>query len=603
MSLAQLRRKPYLSLMISKKPTPLFRLLNFTRAHRRQVKLASLYTVINKIFDIAPEILIGMAIDVVVSQEKSFLAKWGVTDSWEQILVLAVITLFIWVGESIFEYLFMINWRGLAQSVQHELRISAYGHIQELDISFFEDQSTGQLTAILNDDINQLERFLDGGAAQLIKTFTAVVGVGAVFFYISPMIASVSFLPIPLIIMGSFYFQKRAQPLYAAVREHVGHLNQRLNNNLSGILTIKSFTAEKREVDEIRRQSEDYMKANKEAIAVSSAFTPIIRMAILMGFLATLMLGAREVFSGNLKVGSYGVLVFLTQRLLWPLTGLAETVDLYERAMASTRRILDLIDTPIEMKPGKKQTSQIKGHFELKNLNFSYSSGPEVLKDICCEILPHKTTAFVGSTGSGKSTLLKLMLRFYDPKSGEILLDGMPLNEFEEKSLRKRVSLVSQDVFLFHGTVRDNLSYGKPEASEEEIKRAIELAEADQFIQRLPEGLDTIIGERGQKLSGGQRQRLSIARAILKDPDLLILDEATSAVDNETEAAIQRSLSIVSKDRTVIIIAHRLSTIVNADRIYVLENGQIADQGSHADLIARPGVYRQLWSVQTGSNL
>ena len=580
---------------------PLIQLLKYAQDYRPKVFVATLYSIINKLFDIAPEILIGIAIDVVVSKEDSFISSFGITDPWHQILFLAFLTFLIWVGESFFEYLYLIAWRGLAQNLQHDLRIDTYQHIQNLDLHYFEDKSTGNLVSILNDDVNQLERFLDGGANQLIQTFTAVVGVGSVFFFISPSVAAFSFLPIPFVIFGAFYFQSKATPLYSAVRDMVGHLASRLNNNITGIMTIKSFTAEAFELNHLKNQSQAYLDANKKAIAVSSAFIPVIRMAILAGFLVTFILGASKVFSGDLGVGSYGVLVFLTQRLLWPLTGLAATIDLYERAMASTRRILSLLKTPIEITSGDQNVSPLKSSLQLKNLSFKYNTGPLILKNLDIEIPVGKTTAFVGSTGSGKSTLVKLLLRFYDPTQGEVLWDGNSLRETSTDSLRKQIALVSQDVFLFHGTVQENIAYALSSSNKESVIDAAKKAEAHDFIMALPEQYDTIIGERGQKLSGGQRQRLSIARALLKNPDILILDEATSAVDNETEAAIQRSLEQITQGRTTIVIAHRLSTIVNADGIYVLENGEAVQKGTHHDLIQEPGTYRQLWSVQTGT--
>lgn len=580
--------------------SPLKRLLNYTRAYRGQMVVASTYSILNKLFDIAPEILIGMAIDVVVSQKQSFVASLGFTDPWQQILFLAFLTFLIWVNESVFEYLYKLKWRGLAQSIQHEIRMDTYGHVQQLDLSYFEDKSTGNLVSILNDDVNQLERFLDGGANNLIQTFVAVVGVGTVFFILSPQIAVVAFLPIPVIVFGAFYFQNKAAPLYADVRERVGDLSARLSNNISGIMTIKSFTSEQREVEALAEDSTKYLHANTKAIAVSSAFIPVIRMAILCGFLATFILGGWKVLNEQMAVGSYGVLVFLTQRLLWPLTQLAETVDLYERAMASTKRILNLLGTKIDIRSGSHIPKHISGDFEFTNVDFSYNSGPVVLKNLNFSIPAKKTTAFVGSTGSGKSSIVKLLLKFYEPQQGQILLDGKALKKYDTQSLRSRIALVSQDVFLFHGTVRENLLYGNPDADEEALIHAAQLAEAHEFISQLPLGYDTIIGERGQKLSGGQRQRLSIARAILKDPDVMILDEATSAVDNETEAAIQRSMAIISKNRTTIAIAHRLSTIVNADQIFVLENGQVQEFGTHTELINKESLYHHFWRVQTG---
>jgi ATP-binding cassette subfamily B protein len=580
----------------------LMRLLHYARGHRQKIRLASLCSVLNKVFDVMPEILIGMAIDVVVRQEKSFLADFGIIEPFHQILFLGAATIVVWALESLFEFFLLILWRNLSQSLQHDLRLDAYGHMQDLDMAWFEDSSTGKLVAILNDDVNQLERFLDGGANALIQVATSIVTVGAVFFYISPQIALMAFTPIPIIIIGAFWFQRRAQPLYANVREKVGLLSTRLANNISGIATIKSFTREKHELEQLRQESEDYVTANQGAIRISSAFIPVIRMAILAGFVVTLIYGGKLTLDGQMNAGAYSVLVFLTQRLLWPLTRLAETVDLFERAMASTRRILNLIEVPVHTRSGSTALpiDKVRGGLAFENVSFAYSNGAGVLHDINLTIEPGETIAVVGQTGSGKSTLMKLLLRFYSPTAGSIKLDGTDLAAIKTPDLRAAFGLVSQDVFLFHGSVADNIAYGRIDAGQAEIEAAARSAEAHDFILQLPEAYDTIVGERGQKLSGGQRQRISIARAVLKDPPVLILDEATSAVDNETEAAIQRSMQVITQGRTTLVVAHRLSTIVNADRIYVLDQGRVLEVGNHTQLLEEDGLYASLWKVQAG---
>ncbi len=579
------------------------RLLRYAGGYRRRITLAALCSALNKLFDVMPEILIGIAIDVVVRQQDSFVAGLGISDPKWQMLLLAALTLLIWMGESLFEYLHLVMWRNLAQDLQHAMRLDAYEHVQRLDLAYFEDRSTGNLVSILNDDVNQLERFLNGGANSLVQVVTTLVAVGGVFFAVSPFIALMAFTPIPIIVIGAFYFQRRAQPLYAEVRNRVGMLAARLSGNISGITTIKSFATEEFEAEGVRQESQAYVAANRKAIAISSAFIPIIRMAILAGFLATFLVGGWMTLNGDLNVGAYGVLVFLTQRLLWPLTSLAETVDLFERAMASSRRILDLIEVPVRIRDraDAMTPAKVNGHIQYQGVNFSYGENQPVLHDITLDIPTSSTVAFVGQTGSGKSTLVKLLLRFYAPTRGSILLDGQPIEQLQLDSLRRQIGLVSQDVFLFHGSVRENIAYGSPGASFEQIQAAADAAEASEFIKDLPKGFDTLVGERGQKLSGGQRQRLSIARALLKDPPVLILDEATSAVDNETEAAIQRSLLRISHTRTTVIIAHRLSTIVHADTIHVVDKGRIVESGKHAELLERNGIYASLWKVQTGA--
>ena len=581
----------------------LMRLLRYAKGYRRQIITATMCSIINKLFDIAPEILIGVAIDVVVNQESSFVARLGFESPQEQITILAVLTFFIWAGESLFEYLFQILWRNLAQRLQADMRQDTYEHAQRLDMAFFESKSSGQLVATMNDDVNQLERFLDGGANALIQVVVTVVAVGAVFFVLSPLIALLAFTPIPLIVWGAFFFQRKAGPLYSDVREKVGDLASRLSNNLSGIATIKSFTSEAREAERLRDASEAYVEANRRAIKVSSAFIPVIRMAILAGFLATFTVGGMMALNGSLNVGAYGVLVFLTQRLLWPLTGLAQVIDLFERAMASTKRILDLLEVPIAVKDDSTTplTAPVKGDVRFEAVSFQYEASQVGVNGVDLHVPAGNTLALVGATGSGKSTLIKLLLRFYDPASGRVLVDGQPITDVSMHSLRQAIGLVSQDVYLFEGSIRDNIAYGQPDANDAAIIDAAKTAEAWSFIETLPQGLDTPVGERGVRLSGGQRQRLSLARALLKDPPILVLDEATSAVDNETEAAIQRSLKRIAHGRTVIMIAHRLSTIVHADEIVVIEKGQVAERGTHASLLAADGHYAAQWRVQTGA--
>ncbi|WLR96694.1 ABC transporter ATP-binding protein [Shinella sumterensis] len=578
---------------------PLRVLLSLVSEEKGRVIRAVAASVINKIFDVMPEILIGIALDVVVRGKDSFVAQVGITDPVHQLTLLGIATFLIWFGESLFEYFYQILWRGLAQDVQHRLRIMCYDHAQHLPTSFYEENRSGDLVAVLNDDINQLERFLDRGANELIQTFAAVILVGAVFFIVSPLIAVVAFTPVPVIIAGAFWFQRRAQARYDAVRARAGGLGARLTTNLQGLQTIRAFGAEARETAALTKESRAYVDANRAAIRVSSAFIPIIRMAILSGFLATFLIGGWLTLTGQMQVGAYGLLVFLTQRLLWPMTHLAEIADLYERAMASTRRILRLLDEP-RGEPHGTHDAPVSGRFELEGVGFRYATSPGGVTDINLAIRAGETVALVGPTGSGKSTLIKLLGLFIRPQKGAIRLDGVPLADWSGERLRRSMAWVPQEVTLFSGSIADNIAYGKPSASREEVEAAARLAEADGFIRALPDGYESQIGEYGQKLSGGQRQRIALARALLIDPAILILDEATSAVDNETEAAIQRSLARMKGQRTVILVAHRLSTVVHADAIHVMDDGRIIQSGPHDRLVECPGLYRTLWNIQTG---
>ncbi len=582
---------------------PLGRLLRYARPHRRRVWLASTCSVLNKIFDLAPPALIGAAIDVVVQREDSLIASFGITDVQDQLIWLAVVTVLIWGLESLFQYLQEWLWRNLAQTIQHEMRLDAYGHIQSLDMAYFHEQSTGGLMAVLNDDINQLERFLDIGADDILQVTTTALVIVTAFFVLAPQVAWMAMLPVPVIIWGSFKFQRLLAPRYARVREDVADLNGQLANNLSGIATIKAFATADYEVGRIDELSGRYRESNRRAIVLSSAFSPLIRMAIVVGFTATLVYGGILTLEGELAVGTYSVLVFLTQRLLWPLTRLGKTFDLYQRAMASTNRVLDLLELEVEIVSGDEEIApaEVSGAISFEEIDFAYPDRAPILQGFNLNVAAGQTFGVVGATGAGKSTIINLLLRFFEPQAGRVLVDGQDVREWSLESLRRSIGLVSQQTFLFHGTVRENIAYGSFDATDEEIERAARFAEAQEFIEALPQGYDTVVGERGETLSGGQKQRISIARAVLRDPPILILDEATSAVDNVTEAAIQRSMERLSQDRTMIVIAHRLSTIRNADEILVLDEGAIVERGRHEELVDLDGIYAELWSIQTGA--
>jgi ATP-binding cassette subfamily B protein len=578
-------------------------LFNYALEQDTKVRRGIVYSILNKIFDLAPPVLIGIAIDIVVEGSDSFIGNLGYSDRRQQLIILAVLTFIIWGLESAFDYIAAVTWRNISQDIEHSLRTDAFNNVLGLDLAFFENKSSGRLMAILNDDVNQLETFLDNGANRLVQTATTVLVIGGTFLYISPLVAVFAFIPIPIIIFGSLRFTNRIAERYTKIRNDIENLNANLSNSITGILTVKSFNREKKESERITLSSNEVKSANYHAIRLSAAFIPIIRIAILFGFTATLLIGGFLALDGEIKVATYSVMLFITQRLLWPLTELGVIFDSYQKAMASFRRIINLKNTTPTIDNGNEKLTSFNKKIEISNLNFEYVKNFPVLNDISIDINKGQTTAIVGSTGSGKSTLIKLILRLYDSTSGEIKFDGKNIRDLELDSLRNKIGLVSQDIFLFEGTVFENIAYGNLDAKDEEVWEAAKLSESDKFINLLPNKENTIVGERGQKLSGGQRQRISIARAILKNPEILILDEATSAVDNETEAAIQRSINTLKEGRTVIAIAHRLSTIRNAEIIYVLEEGKVVESGNHESLLEINGVYSKLWSVQTGEKI
>jgi len=581
-------------------------LIRYIHPWRKKAWFASICSALNKIFDIAPEVLIGVAVDLVVEKENSFVASLGFSSIESQVIFLGIVTFIIWALESSFEYIYSIQWRGLAQDVEHEVRVSAYDHSQRLGLSWHENQATGNITAVLNDDVNQLERFLNNGINQIIQVFVSTICIGLIFFYISPIIASIAVLPVPIIFGVSFLFQKKLSPRYKKVRDKVGALNSSVFNNLLGIQTIKSFMSFKKEKNRISSLSQDYQNENISAISVSSAFTPVIRMGVLAGFLGTILIGSHMALSGTLAVGSYSVLVFLTQRFLWPFTTLGTLVDDFERSMASSKRIFDLLKTKdnILEKESPDKIDSLKYDINFNNISFSYSDSSTLFNNFTMEIKYGSSVGIVGDTGSGKTTLAKLLLRLYDPDRGDIFIGKKNIANLSLENLRSKIGIVSQDTFLFNSSIKKNISYGNKSCSMEEIILAAKQSQCDEFISSLSDGYDTLIGERGQRLSGGQRQRLAIARAVVRNPDILIFDEATSSVDNRTERLIQKSFFDLKKNRTMIIVAHRLSTIRNCDNIFVIKNSKVHESGTHDQLMeASESFYAELWNIQTGKKI
>ena len=586
-------------------PQPMRRLFQYLGNYRRPLSQATAASVINKIFDLMPPFLTAWFIDSVSGQAPRWLTEsLGYDTTLAMITFLSILTIIVFGMESFFEWIFKRGFLRLAQRVQHDLRMVTYRKMQSREMAFFENQRTGNLMAILNDDINQLERFINSIFNEIIQLIVLVVFAGWALCITSLELGLIGMIPIPLIILGSFFYQRKVAPLYKVVREQVGWLAARLENNISGIQVIKSFTAEKFEEARVREVSQAYRDANFKAIRWSAVFIPIIRMFIALGFTATLFLGAYWVIyePGRFTLGGLAFFAMMIQRLLWPVTRLGFIFDEYERARAASRRIFSLLDAEPKIKdPDSPAAAPIKGGIiQWQDVYFGYNPEQPILQDIQLLVNRGETIGIAGPTGSGKTTFIKLLMRLYDVDQGQITLNGTDLRQLRIRDLRRSMALVSQEVYLFHGTIEENIAYGMESAGLAEIQAAARKAQLHDFISSLPLGYQTIVGERGIKLSGGQRQRLSIARAILKNAPIIILDEATSAVDTETEKAIQHNLSQLTQNKTAIIIAHRLSTIRHADRILVFDQGRIIEQGSHKELLDQGGIYEELWRIQTG---
>ncbi len=543
-------------------------------------------------------------IDSVSGNVPSWIGQWtGLSDLWNIAIFLAFLTFLIFGFESFFEWLFKREFMRLAQRVQHDLRVETYSKLQSREIAFFEEQRTGNLMSILNNDINQLERFLNNSFNEIVQLITLLIFAGWSLCTVSLQLGLLGMVPIPFIILGSIYYQRKVAPYYKEVRNAVGEVSNRLENNISGIKVIKSFTAEQYETKRLQQVSAIYRDANYKAIRWSSLYIPLIRMLIAVGFASTLLIGCYWVLNdlNGFTVGSLAFFAMMIQRLLWPVTRLGAIFDDFERARASARRVFGLIDSENRIQnPTTPLKPTVHGAIDFEGVSFHYKEALPILQDIDLNISAGQTIGIAGSTGAGKTTLIKLMLRFYDITKGSIKIDGTDLRDFDIHFLRQHIALVSQEVYLFHGTIKENIAYGMENITIKQVEKVASKAKLHEFISSLPDGYDSIIGERGIKLSGGQRQRLSIARAILKNAPILILDEATSAVDTETEKAIQQNLEQLTNGKTALIIAHRLSTIRNADKIIVLEDGHLIEIGNHEYLLEKEGVYADLWSVQIG---
>jgi ABC-type multidrug transport system fused ATPase/permease subunit len=568
------------------------RLFNFVRPYWRILLVIGLVMLVSTGLQLLPPLVQKQIVDRVVEQ--------GTIDRLLRLVLILIgvyaLQQFASFGESYLRHV-------LGARFIFDLRVRIYQHLQRLSLSFYEQTSTGELMSRVTNDVNALESFVTHGVALTTVDLLRLLGACVILIVLNWKLALWMLAPIPLIVVGLRIFNQKVRPIYRQARDRLGDINAGLQDNLTGIRVIKAFVQETSELEEFRQASDRYRQERVRSIRMWSTVFPMLRFLALLGSALVLGFGAQMTVLGELTVGTLVAFLSYSTSFYEPLRRLTEVDNIFQQAIAAGERIFELLDqTPnIRSEPDATVLEQIEGRVAFEHVNFRYEDEEEeghVLRDVTFDMEPGEVVALVGPSGAGKTSIARLLCWYYDPNDGRVLVDGHDLREVDLHSLRQHVAVVLQDTFLFNTTVRDNLRYGNPDATQAELEAAAEAAYAHEFISQLPEGYDTAIGERGVKLSGGQKQRLALARAIVTDPRILILDEATSSVDAEAEYLIQKALDEVMKGRTSLVIAHRLSTIRNADKIIALEDGRIREVGDHDELLAKDGLYSHLYRRQ-----
>ena len=514
---------------------------------------------------------------------------------------ISLIALVVFVARALMQFVRSYAAHIAGWGVVSDARRLVYEHIQRLSLRFYEDKQTGQLMSRIINDTDLFERMIAHALPDVIVNGITLVGVTAILLSMNVRLTLLTLIPIPLIVLALIGYSKMVRPAFKNRQQSIGELNAVLNDSLSGIREVKAFAREEDELDKVDDKIQLVLHKNLRALKLMAIFNPIFDFAAGIGQLLVIYFGARMAITGTISIADLVAFFLYLDSFYTPVRNLGNSMEAVQESLAGFERIADILTVSPEIaSPATPHvfTEPIQGNVRFENVRFYYNQGEDVLMDVNLDVPAGSTLALVGPTGVGKTTLVSLIPRFYDVIEGKVSVDGVDVREIEMDLLHQSVSMVLQDVFLFHGTVRENISFGKPDATEEDIIRAARIANAEEFIQHMPNGYDTLIGERGVKLSGGQKQRLSIARAVLKDSPILILDEATSSVDTETELLIQQALERLIKGRTTIIIAHRLSTVRNADRIVALEGTGIVESGTHDELLTKNGLYHKLYTAQ-----
>ena len=574
----------------------LWQVFPYARPYKWRVGIGLATNALARLFDLLPMVIIGVLIDRI---QKGGLAAFAVED----FMLYGLGILGTFVGLAIFQSASDYCWDTLAQKVRHDLRMALYGHLQTLDVAYFESRQVGDIMSVLAGDVDNLENFLSDATTSMVRLVITFLGIFGFLVWLDWRLALVLFAPLPIGVLVVRFFVKNVHPQYRRTRQAVGEMNALLENNLQGIGVIQAYTAEGHQMERMAARSGEYRDAAVAAATSRAKYIPGVYAIAGLSFAMLVTVGGWLTFAGyGPSLGDYVTYILFAMRLIMPLFILGMLLNQIQRSEASAKRVMDLLHTKptIQDRPDAVPVPRPPRELAFRAVHFAYPGRDPVLHGVSFQLQRGQVLGVVGPTGAGKSTVLKLLLRYYEPTQGEVLVDGAPLSHLRLADWRHHIGFVSQEAFLFSGTVAENIRLGTPQATDDEVREAARIAGASEFIDALPEGYATLIGERGLKLSGGQRQRVSLARAVLRNPAILILDEATSAVDTRTEELIQRNLHAFRKDRITVAVAHRLSTVRQSDEILVVVDGVVVERGPHDQLVAKGGVYADLWRVQSG---
>jgi ATP-binding cassette subfamily B protein len=576
----------------------IWRLLPFVRPYRKRVAAGLGANVLARAFDLLPILVVGKAVDQLAASVSGQSSAQPIIFLWYGLIILAT-----FLGLALFQSTSDYAWDTLAQKVRHDLRVNLYDQLQKLDYSFFDERQTGDLMSVLSNDVDNLESFLSDSITSMVRITITFAGTFAVLLYLDWRLALLLFIPLPFALLAIRFFVTRVAPQYRRARKAVGDMNAILENNIQGMGVIQAYTAQADQSERVQNQSAEYRDAAVGAAGARVRFIPLIYAIAGISYATLIGGGAYLTFIGyGPSIGDYTSFVLYAMRLIMPLFVFGMLINQVQRSEASAQRITDLLEIKPVMrdKPGAVRLQKLPTSIEFKDVHFAYPGRKPVIHGVDFTLERGKVIGVVGPTGAGKSTLVKLLLRYYDATNGQVTVDGHPLSDIVVDSWRQHIGYVSQEAFLFTGTVAENLLLGRPDATFDEMVEAASIAGAKEFIESLPESYETAVGERGMKLSGGQRQRISLARAVLRNPSVLVLDEATSAVDTRTEEVIQENLHKFREGRATLAVAHRLSTVLKSDEILVLVDGLVLERGDHKSLLNAGGVYADLWAVQSG---